>query len=183
MASSTVYRYFPSRDALLTALIVEGYDDLGGAVEAADASVPLLYGRPVPEYAAPDDTVASATRTTLALLGLVAEAQAAGRTPRSSPKVGRAERSSLAPVRLHRRGRGVGLDGLDRRGGRWTMAQWALTMSARTSATRARRSSREPVLSTTWVAMASRSSRVAWEAIRDSASARDQPRSRSIRSS
>ena len=39
MASSAVYRYFPSRDALLTALIVEGYDDLGEAVEAADAGV------------------------------------------------------------------------------------------------------------------------------------------------
>ncbi len=127
MASSAVYRYFPSRDALLTALIVEGYDDLGAAVEVADAGVvrqerldlrwramchalrdwardqphryALLYGSPVPGYDAPDDTVASATRTTLALLGLVAEAQAAGRTPRSSLRVGRAERSSLAPVR------------------------------------------------------------------------------------
>lgn len=127
MASSAVYRYFPSRDALLTALIVEGYDDLGGAVESADAAVTrrerldlrwramchalrdwardqphryaLLYGSPVPGYAAPDDTVASATRTTLALLGLVAEAQASGRTPGSSLKVGRAERASLAPVR------------------------------------------------------------------------------------
>ena len=82
MASSAVYRYFPSRDALLTALIVEGYDDLGGrAAEAADSAVddriiprgPLalvahgarlgpraaalpcspFYGSPVPGYAAP----------------------------------------------------------------------------------------------------------------------------------
>src|SRR4051812_943387 len=36
MASSALYRYFPSRDDLLTRLIVEGYDDLGAAGEAAD---------------------------------------------------------------------------------------------------------------------------------------------------
>ena len=33
MASSAVYRYFPSRDDLLTALIVDAYDALGLAVE------------------------------------------------------------------------------------------------------------------------------------------------------
>ena len=38
MASSAVYRYFPSRDALLTALIIDAYDSLGDAVEAADAA-------------------------------------------------------------------------------------------------------------------------------------------------
>ena len=31
MVSSAVYRYFPSRDSLLTALIVEAYDGLGAA--------------------------------------------------------------------------------------------------------------------------------------------------------
>src|ERR671913_882383 len=36
MASSAVYRYFPSRDDLLTRLIIDGYDDLGAAAEAAD---------------------------------------------------------------------------------------------------------------------------------------------------
>ena len=40
MVSSAVYRYFPSRDDLLTALIVEAYDELGDAVE-----------RPRPPYA------------------------------------------------------------------------------------------------------------------------------------
>jgi AcrR family transcriptional regulator len=38
MASSAVYRYFASRDELLTALIVDSYDSLGAAVEAADAA-------------------------------------------------------------------------------------------------------------------------------------------------
>ena len=35
MVSSAVYRYFPSRDELLTALIVEAYDAVGEAAEAA----------------------------------------------------------------------------------------------------------------------------------------------------
>ena len=38
MASSAVYRYFPSRDALLTALLIQAFDDLGQAVEDGDGS-------------------------------------------------------------------------------------------------------------------------------------------------
>ena len=80
MASSAVYRYFPSRDDLLTALIVEAYDALGsrrgggrghgaadgprarlqavcGAVRRWALAHPheyaLVYGSPVPGYAAP----------------------------------------------------------------------------------------------------------------------------------
>ena len=47
MVSSAVYRYFPSRDDLLTALIVDAYDGLGAAVERAVAKVPAddLAGR------------------------------------------------------------------------------------------------------------------------------------------
>src|SRR3954469_2256357 len=88
MVSSAVYRYFPSRDELLTALIVQAYDELGDAVERADTPAAdrddlagrvgalcpaihdgaranpheyaLVYGSPVPGYAAPDTTVASA---------------------------------------------------------------------------------------------------------------------------
>ena len=86
MVSSAVYRYFPSRDALLTALIIDAYDSLGAAVEKAERRVPrddllgrwraiatttrrwaradphqyaLVYGSPVPGYAAPQDTVGS----------------------------------------------------------------------------------------------------------------------------
>src|SRR5688572_33118913 len=39
VVSSAIYRYFPSRDDLLTALILEAYDGLGAAVEAAEAAV------------------------------------------------------------------------------------------------------------------------------------------------
>ena len=34
--SSAIYRYFPSRDDLLTRLIIDGYDALGEAAEKAD---------------------------------------------------------------------------------------------------------------------------------------------------
>ena len=47
MVSSAVYRYYPSRDSLLTALIIDAYDSLGAAVETADAGQPRsdLRGR------------------------------------------------------------------------------------------------------------------------------------------
>src|SRR5688500_12015353 len=87
LVSSAVYRYFPSRADLLTRLIIDGYDDLGAAAEAADdpSRAPgerwltvcravrhwaqqhpheyaLLYGSPVPGYRAPKDTVPAASR-------------------------------------------------------------------------------------------------------------------------
>ena len=39
MVSSALYRYFPSRDDLLTALIIDAYDSLGESAEAAHAEV------------------------------------------------------------------------------------------------------------------------------------------------
>ncbi|SEC60303.1 regulatory protein, tetR family [Nocardioides exalbidus] len=80
IVSSAVYRYVASRDELLTLLVVDGYDELGDAVDAALASVDpadfagrmtaigravrawglaepatyaLLFGSPVPGYEAP----------------------------------------------------------------------------------------------------------------------------------
>ena len=38
----------------------------------------LLYGSPVPGYAAPEDTIGPASRTTLALLGIVGDAHRRG---------------------------------------------------------------------------------------------------------
>ena len=38
LVSSALYRYFPSRDDLLTALIIDAYDSLGEAAEAAAAN-------------------------------------------------------------------------------------------------------------------------------------------------
>lgn len=106
MVSSALYRYFASRDDLLTALILDGYNSLGDAVEAADAAVAdrsllrerwlaaatavrgwalaspaeyaLLYGSPVPGYAAPADTIAAAARTPVVLARILADGHASG---------------------------------------------------------------------------------------------------------
>ncbi|MEU7635302.1 TetR/AcrR family transcriptional regulator [Streptomyces sp. NPDC039016] len=55
MASSALYRYFPSRDDLLTALIVDAYNALGAAAERARDA------RPAPSTAPPSTTPASTT--------------------------------------------------------------------------------------------------------------------------
>lgn len=127
MASSAVYRYFPSRDHLITALLVQAYDESGAAVEAADAGVPrsrlrrrwltitsalrqwalanrheyaLLYGSPVPGYAAPETTVVPAQRVTAVLLTLVSDMQAAGvELGAPSARTPRKVAASVAPIR------------------------------------------------------------------------------------
>jgi AcrR family transcriptional regulator len=108
MASSALYRYFSSRDELLTRLIIDAYDSLGAAAEAREAAVDrddlaarfaavcaavrdwalahpneyaLIYGSPVPGYVAPADTVRPASRVTALLLRIIAAAALAGRTP------------------------------------------------------------------------------------------------------
>lgn len=105
LVSSAVYRYFPSRDALLTALIIESYDALADAADAAEAAVArdryadryravaratrewataepqqwvLIYGSPIPGYDAPQDTVRAATRPPLTLARVLSEAYDAG---------------------------------------------------------------------------------------------------------
>ncbi len=105
MASSAVYRYFPSREELLTVLIVEAYDALGEAAERAEAVVSredlvgrwraicraarewalahphqyaLLYGSPVPGYAAPQATIGPAGRVGALMCTLLVDGAAAG---------------------------------------------------------------------------------------------------------
>ena len=105
MASSAVYRYFPSRDELLTELLVIIYGELADLVEAADAGCErtdlggrwralgstlrdwavtapheyaLLYGSPVPGYAAPEATIAPSARVTGVLIGLAVDVGATG---------------------------------------------------------------------------------------------------------
>jgi AcrR family transcriptional regulator len=105
MVSSAVYRYFPSRDELLTALIIDAYDAVGDELERADAGrrssdhlgrwlamaralrawalanpqeYALIYGSPVPGYQAPVDTIDPATRVSLVFLHLLRDAVEAG---------------------------------------------------------------------------------------------------------
>jgi AcrR family transcriptional regulator len=114
MVSSALYRYFASRDQLLTALIIDAYSLLGDAVEAGDAAVAdradlrarwlgcchgarrwalanpaeyaLIFGSPVPGYAAPQDTVAAATRTPIALTRIAIDGYASGALTGTEPK-------------------------------------------------------------------------------------------------
>ncbi len=105
MVSSAVYRYVASRDDLLTRLIVEAYDSLGSSIEASNESTRseppldrwvsaahavrdwalerpheyfLVFGTPVPGYAAPEITGAAGTRAPRALVSIVAEASGQG---------------------------------------------------------------------------------------------------------
>jgi AcrR family transcriptional regulator len=107
MVSSALYRYFPSRDDLLTALITDAYDAVGTAAETALAEAEsagdshlacweavcravrgwalehpheyaLIYGSPVPGYAAPPTTTRSGSRAALVLLALLRAAHADG---------------------------------------------------------------------------------------------------------
>jgi AcrR family transcriptional regulator len=99
LVPSALYRYFASRDDLLTALIIDAYNGLGDAAEAGDAAVAdradlrgrwlgichgvrnwalanraeyaLIFGSPVPGYTAPPDTLPAATRTPQALLQIL----------------------------------------------------------------------------------------------------------------
>jgi len=105
LVSSAVYRYVASRDALLTALIVESYDSLGAAAETAEMAArrddiverflavclatrawglahphewALVFGSPIPGYTAPQDTVVAAGRIPRLLVTLLADAAGAG---------------------------------------------------------------------------------------------------------
>jgi AcrR family transcriptional regulator len=105
MVSSAIYRYFPSRDDLLTALIIDGYNAIGAAVEKAEAACPrddypgrwlagcqaargwalahpheyaLVYGSPVPGYQAPQQTIGPASRAAAAFGQVVSDAYRAG---------------------------------------------------------------------------------------------------------
>ncbi len=113
IAVSALYRYFPSRDELLTDLIVAAFDQHADSVEAGGAhddvgealhgamqayrdwavahpaEFGLAYGAPVPGYVAPPEhTVRAGTRIGRFALGLLARAHAEGR---------------LDPDTLHRR--------------------------------------------------------------------------------
>ena len=115
MASSAVYRYVDSRDALLTLLILDGYNAAGQACEDAAAaargrgeapaqvwlaaaralrgwalahprSYELIYGTPVPGYRAPTDTVAAATRLWGVIIAVMHDAEATGTLAPTGPQ-------------------------------------------------------------------------------------------------
>ena len=124
VVSSAVYRYFDSRDALLTALILDGYESLGQAAERAEAKASrrdlgarwmatgrgvrawaldnpheyaLLYGSPVPGYAAPQDTVGPAQRPVAVFAKIVRDGVERG-SIRSSDRLPRQVRADLEAI-------------------------------------------------------------------------------------
>jgi AcrR family transcriptional regulator len=127
MASSAVYRYFASRDELLTALILDAYNSLGEAAEQAEAAVgradlagrwlatcrgvrdwgranpheyTLIYGSPAPGYAAPQDTVAPASRVPLLLVAILRYGYEHGKLRiERGERIPRAVRATLAELR------------------------------------------------------------------------------------
>jgi len=116
IVSSAVYRYVSSRDELLTLLVVDGYDELGDAVDAALAKVDradhagrmvaigravrawavaepatyaLLFGSPVPGYEAPAErTTGPGTRVILRLVEVWEDAWVSGAVALPADSVG-----------------------------------------------------------------------------------------------
>lgn len=106
VVSSALYRYFASRDELLTALIIDAYNAIGEAGERADAAITerldvtrrwlavanawrewalahpaeyaLIHGSPVPGYAAPADTIAPASRRFLVIAAIIRDGRQSG---------------------------------------------------------------------------------------------------------
>jgi len=105
MTAPALYRYFDSRDELVTALVTDAYDALADAMEAAVDAVPpgrhaarlraafgafrdwglahpteyaLIFGSPIPGYLAPETTRPAGLRYTDLLGRLLADAYADG---------------------------------------------------------------------------------------------------------
>jgi AcrR family transcriptional regulator len=123
MVSSAVYRYFPSRDDLLTALIVDAYEAVGAAATKAEKRVnrkdlmgrwmatvrafrtwaiahpqeyALIFGSPIPGYKAPQDTIDPASRLPLLIIGIVNDRGAVPGADRLIPRSVRADLRALS---------------------------------------------------------------------------------------
>lgn len=122
VVSSAVYRYFASRDDLLTALILDGFASLGAAVEDAESVVArrdllgrwmavgrstrqwsvarphefaLLFGTPVPGYQAPQATIEQAARTVRVAMRILADGVARGVVELPADRLARAVRTDI----------------------------------------------------------------------------------------
>lgn len=127
VVSSAIYRYVASRDELLTLLVVDGYSELGDAVDAALADIDpadfrerlvvlgravrawalaepatyaLLFGSPVPGYDAPaEQTNEPGTRIVRALVAIIADAYDGAAVRRGAPVTSERLRHSFAAIR------------------------------------------------------------------------------------
>jgi AcrR family transcriptional regulator len=116
IAAPSIYNYFPNRDELVTALIVDAYNSLANAQVAVEPSDPadrlsalglayrqwavtypqrylLIFGTPIPHYHAPEDaTLPAAQRALEPLIGTIQALWVAGRL--------RVEHLAVPPPRL-----------------------------------------------------------------------------------
>jgi AcrR family transcriptional regulator len=107
ITAPAIYNYFPNRDELVTALIVDAYNSLADSQEASVADLPdddlagrlftlglayrqwavddpqryqLIFGTPIPHYHAPEEvTLPAAARALLPLIGAIQAVHSAGR--------------------------------------------------------------------------------------------------------
>ena len=125
VVSSAVYRYFGSRDELLTALILDAYTALADYVETAEAAVArrdlagrwtavgraarewaldnqheyaLLYGSPVPGYEAPEDTIEPANRPVALALQILRDGLERGTLETPSDRLPKPVRADLEGI-------------------------------------------------------------------------------------
>ncbi|HEY5110846.1 MAG TPA: TetR/AcrR family transcriptional regulator [Acidimicrobiales bacterium] len=111
LVSSALYRYFATREDLLTALILDAYNDLGASVERTDAAFgrtevyarwcatakavrrwakknpheyALIYGTPTPGYEAPPETIEAAARVARVLGDILNGGRTTGDRPQFS---------------------------------------------------------------------------------------------------
>lgn len=119
---------FPTFDDLLTTLVLDAYNAMGEAAEtaagkaSANGATPiecwvaicvgvrswalankdkyaLIWGRPIPGYDAPPETMAAGARTVLTLLGVLREAQAASQlTDLAEPPLSTGMAANVAPL-------------------------------------------------------------------------------------
>jgi AcrR family transcriptional regulator len=120
MASSAIFRYFPNRDSLITTLVIDSYTALADAAENAEDRAhgepalarwtavchavrrwaidhpheyALIFGTPIPGYAAPQTTVTPAARVPFLLGRLLAE------LPPSGEPLPQRVTAAVAPIR------------------------------------------------------------------------------------
>lgn len=120
VSSSAVYRYFPTREALITAMIVESYGNLEAALaphamwaslahavrdwaRANPHEFQLIYGTPIPGYVAPPETIPAAEKVASHFLaaGAAADVEGFGGSELASqmePVVGEGSPSGAAAV-------------------------------------------------------------------------------------
>lgn len=126
MVSSAIYRYFPSRDDLLTALIVDAYEDLADAIESGERKprrsdlrarwfgagralrqwaidhpheFSLIYGTPIPGYQAPEATIAPVLRASDVMVGILRDGLSTGAIDAKCVTLTAASSRALAPMR------------------------------------------------------------------------------------